>query len=93
MNPKNRPNTLWPIGTPVLFLDAWGKKPVYGKVIRHYKEHEVLVEELSEVRHFGQTWRIATEPPAPESEDDFDDLLGISVAVNSTNGGFDDLLG
>lgn len=74
---ENRPNTLWPVGTHVEFVDAWGRNPVQARVIRHINQFEVLAEDARGVRHCGQTWRIATAPvPAGGFDDQFRDLLG-----------------
>jgi hypothetical protein len=69
----NRPNTLWPVGTVVTFVDAWGANPLRGRVIRHYGTVEALIESAGEIRHFCQTWRITSEPPA--SDLDFEEML------------------
>lgn len=65
-----RPNTLWPIGTSVEFVDAWGRNPITGRVARHYGESNVLVEEPRGVVHFGATARITSDPPAELSLED-----------------------
>lgn len=76
MAAENRSNTLWPIGMEVAFLDAYGRNPVEGTLIRHYDATNVLVEDERGVRYFGATWRIATAPPSPKPVDlDLDDLL------------------
>lgn len=88
---ENLPSKLWPIGTPVDYLDAYGFNPVKGKVIAHYAiETNVLVEDTRGIRHFGQTWRIATEPPSEKASHLFDDLLG---DADEPADQFEDLLG
>lgn len=91
MKIENLPSSLWPIGSHVVYLDAYGHNPVKGKVIQHYAiETNVLVEDERGVRHFGQTWRIASEPPSEKDDEIFDDLLGHGSAPADM---FEDLLG
>jgi hypothetical protein len=75
MAAENRPNTLWPVGTKVTYLNAYGLEPIDGVVIKHYGETNVLVEDPRGVRHFGATWRIFTAPPSPKRTVDLDDLI------------------
>ncbi|KDR87703.1 hypothetical protein L905_19080 [Agrobacterium sp. TS43] len=75
MAAENRPNVLWPVGTKVTYLNAYGLEPVEGVVIKHYGETNVLVEDGRGVRHFGATWRIATAPPSSKMIVDLDDLI------------------
>ncbi|MEH0291812.1 hypothetical protein V6R98_02185 [Agrobacterium sp. CCNWLW71] len=91
MAAENRPNTLWPVGTKVTYLNAYGLEPVDGAVIKHYGETNVLVEDARGVRHFGATWRIATTPPSPKQIVDLDDLID-SPPVKSKLVDLDDLL-
>lgn len=71
----DRPNTLWPKGAEVRFLDAYGKNPRRCRVLKHINEFDLLVEDERGIRHLGKTWRVADEPPAPVA-DMFEDLLG-----------------
>lgn len=91
MASENRPNTLWPIGTKVTYLNAYGLEPVDGVVIKHYGDFNVLVEDGLGVRHFGATWRISTAPPSPKSAVDLDDLI-VSTPVKPKPVDIDDLL-
>ncbi len=90
---ENRPSGNWPIGTKVTYADAWGHNPVDGRVISHYaNEHNILVEDVRGVRHFGQTWRITSGLPV---QDMFDDLLGDVPPARAPqpSSDFEDLLG
>lgn len=87
----NLPAKTWPLKSSVRMVDAWGQNPVDGKVIAHYPvETNILVEDTRGIRHFGQTWRVVSAPPAPVSL--FDDLLGDEPTAPSTYD-FEDLLG
>lgn len=90
---ENRPSKLWPIGSAVDYLDAYGLNPVKGKVIAHYPvETNILVEDTRGIRHFGQTWRIDSAPPSEKGNDLFDDLLGDGEPAAPADQ-FEDLLG
>lgn len=73
MSGVDQPNSLWPVGSRVTFVDARGFSPRPGQVIRHYNQQEVLIEDDRGVHHFCRTWRIKTNPRPLDS---FDDLLG-----------------
>lgn len=88
---ENRPNTLWPVGTKVTYLNAYGLEPVDGIITRHYGETNVLVEDARGVRYFGATWRISSQPPAAKPIVDLDDLIE-SPPVKSKPVDLDDLL-
>lgn len=91
MKAPERCNLLWPFGTTVTFVDAYGRNPVKGKIIKFYGETNVLVEDGRGVTHFGSTDRIVS--PVPSSQrDPFDDLLG-EPCVRVATAPFEDLLG
>ncbi len=72
------PNTTYPIGTRVGFLDPWGRNPIEGVVARHYGETDILIEDARGVVYFGATWRVESvlgSAPAKLSAIDLSDLL------------------
>lgn len=92
----NRPSKLWPVTTPVTMVDAWGQNEVSGKVIRHFQnEFDILVEDTRGIIHFGETWRLTSEPPKQIAATMFDELLGDTEPIGPTNfdDQFEDLLG
>ncbi|NSZ73920.1 hypothetical protein G6L74_09220 [Agrobacterium tumefaciens] len=91
MAAENRPNSLWPVGTKVTYLNAYGLEPVDGVVIKHYGATNVLVEDGRGVRHFGATWRISNAPPSSKPVVDLHDLI-VSTPVKPKPVDLEDLL-
>lgn len=60
------PNTDFPVGTKVSFVDPYGRNPVEARVRRHFGETDVTVEDERGVIYFGATWRIVAVLGAPE---------------------------
>lgn len=86
---KDRPNTLWPIGTRFTLLDAYMRNPIAVKRIDvRTTEHWIVAEDNRGVRHYAHTDRICSDPPKKSM--DYDDLLGIEA--DSETETFEELL-
>lgn len=53
----NPPNSEFPLGSRVSFVDAWGERPVEGRVTAHYGTDQIRVEDVDGVVYTGLTWR------------------------------------